>query len=118
MDTIPTDQLAKADIPGAEASDIDIIRFAQSLNGYDEVGGEASDLGKYIKRLNGGEGTYLDYATCEMLDSLSLNDLRILLFARQRAHYFAGGGWGDHDPIMDEMRKLTDAIRERVELSG
>ncbi len=118
MDTIPTDQLTKGDIPAADASDVDIIRFAQTLNGYNEVGGEASDLGRYLKKLDDGKGAYLHCATSEMLDALSLIDLRILLFARQRAHYHQGGGWGDHDPIMDEMRKVTDVIRERVKLCG
>ncbi len=114
MTTIPTDQLTTKDIPSSEASDTDIIRFAQTLNGYTEVGGEASELGKYIGAFDGGEGAYLRKMDAGMAEALPLNDLRILLFARQRAHYHQGGGWPDGDPVMDEMRVLTDVIRRRV----
>jgi hypothetical protein len=100
---ISTDQLTLDDIPGPDASDRDIIVFAQTLNGYAEVGGEARDLGLYVKLLRG-----------QPLEMLSTNDLRILLFARQRAHYHQGGGWPDGDPIMDQMRMLTHEIRNRV----
>ena len=100
---ISTDQLTVDDIPGPDASDRDIIVFAQTLHGYEEVGGEARDLGLYVKLLRG-----------QPLEMLSTNDLRILLFARQRAHYHQGGGWPDGDPIMDQMRTLTDEIRSRL----
>lgn len=99
---IPTEKLALDDIPRSDASDLDIIRFAQTLNGYKEVGGEARDLGLYVNQLRG-----------QPLELLSTNDLRILLFARQRAHYHQGGGWPDGDPLMDQMRMLTDEIRSR-----
>jgi hypothetical protein len=102
--TIPTKDLTLDDVPASDSSDVDIIRFAQTLNGYHEVGGEARDLGIYVTKLDD-----------QPLDSLSLDDLRILLFARQRAHYHQGGGWPDGDPIMDEMRMLTVLIRTRLE---
>lgn len=92
MVTIPTAQLTVKDIPASDGSDVEIIRFAHTLNGYNEVGGEASALGMYLKGLDGGEGAYLKGQDDVMLEALSLNDLRILLFSRQRAHYFEGGG--------------------------
>ncbi len=46
---------------------------------------------------------------------LSVHDLRILLFAKQRAHYYSGGGRAGHDPIMDEMRAIVELIRGRLE---
>ena len=101
---IPTDKLTLADVPVPDSSDLEIIRFAQTLNGYDQVGGDAHRLGAYVKRLQE-----------RPLDDLSLDDLRILLFARQRAHYHQGGGWPDGDPIMDQMRRLTLEIRSRLE---
>ncbi len=104
MLTIPTDKLTLADIPPPKADEGEIVRFAQTLNGYHEVGGEASDLGVYVKQLE-----------AQPLPQLSLNDVRILLFARQRAHYHQGGRWGDEDPLMDEMRMLTDKIRSRLQ---
>lgn len=101
---IPTSELTLDNIPAPDCMDIDIIRFAQTLNGYVQVGGPASNLGVYIK-------TFKD----RPLEDLSLEDLRILLFARQRAHYHQGGGWPDGDPVMDEMRRLTLEIQSRLE---
>ncbi len=100
---IPTNELTLADVPSPGSSGVEVIRFAQTLNGYQQVGGEARDLGVYVKKLDE-----------QPLDSLSLDDLRILLFARQRAHYHQGGGWPDGDPIMDEMRRLTVVISSRM----
>ena len=101
---IPTKELTLDNVPASDSSDIEIIRFAQTLNGYQEVGGEARDLGSYVTKLKE-----------RPLDALSLDELRILLFARQRAHYHEGGGWPDGDPIMDQMRMLTAVIRSRLE---
>ena len=100
---IPTEELTLDDVPALDASDGEIIRFAQTLNGYEQVGGAARDLGIYIKRLKE-----------QSLEALSLEDLRILLFARQRAHYHQSG-WPNGDPFMDEMRMLTEVIRSRLE---
>lgn len=100
---IATNALTRAHVPGPDAPDVEVIRFAQTRNGYHAVGGEARALGAYVARLE-----------AQPLDALSLDDLRILLFARQRAHYFEGGGWPDGDPLMDEMRKLTAVIRLRL----
>ena len=107
--TLPTEALTVSRVPGPDASTTDIIRFAQTLNGYTEVGGEdASALGAYIKPLKAAAPK-----------SLSLRDLRILLFARQRAHYHQGGGWpGEPDTLMEAMRALTAHIRERVAERG
>ena len=101
---ISTNDLTLEDVPGTGAADLEIIRFAQTLNGYDHVGGQARDLGIYIERLE--KQSFAD---------LSLDDLRILLFARQRARYHQGGGWPNDDPLMDEMRLLTLEIRSRLE---
>jgi len=101
---IPTKDLTRAQVPASDASDVEIIRFARTLNGYEQVGGKAQDLGRYVKTL-----------AEQPLETLSLEDLRILLFARQRAHYHQGGGWPDGDPIMDEMRLITKAIRSSLE---
>ena len=104
---LPSAALTVSQMPSADADDIDIIRFAQTLNGYEAVGGEASALGAYVKTLE-----------AQPLGALSLDDLRIMLFARQRAHYHQGGGWPGSDPLMDEMRQLTVVIRERVQVRG
>lgn len=104
MMLISSDDLKLEDIPDQGASDLVIIRFAQTLNGYEQVGGDAASLGVYLKELEK-----------HPVASLPLNDLRILLFARQRAHYHQGGGWQDGDPLMDEMRALVQVIRSRVE---
>ncbi len=101
---IPSEELALDDVPASDSSGSEIIRFAQTLNGYEQVGGEARDLGVYVKELRK-----------QPLERLSLDDLRILLFARQRAHYHQGGGWPDGDPIMDQMRQITAEIRSRLE---
>jgi O-acetyl-ADP-ribose deacetylase (regulator of RNase III) len=42
----------------------------------------------------------------------------MLLFIEFRAHYHQGGGWGDHDPLMDKMRRTAAAIRARVNGRG
>jgi hypothetical protein len=101
---IPTTALTLDQVPLPDCSNGEIIRFAQTLNGYEQVGGPAANLGAYIKPFRD-----------RPIESLSLEDLRILLFARQRAHYHQGGGWPDGDPIMDEMRGLTLQIRSRLE---
>ena len=101
---IPTNDLTLDDVPASNASDRDIIRFAQTLNGYNQVGGNMRDFGGYVANLDN-----------QPLAAHSLHDLRILLFARQRAHYHQGGGWPDGDPLMDQMRMLTREIRSRLE---
>lgn len=104
---IPTNELAPDDVPAPGASDAEIIRFAQTLDGYRHVGGEARDLGACVRRLD-----------AQPPHPLSVDDLRVLLFARQRAHHHQGDGWSGEDPLMDEMRSLTAAIRGRLERSG
>ena len=101
---IPTDELTLDDLPRADCSDRDLIRFAQSLDGYAAVGGDMADFNSYVDALRD-----------RPRDDLALTDLRILLFATQRAHYFQGGGWPDRpDPLMGEMRHLTDLIRTQL----
>ena len=100
---IPTEELTVDNVPAPDCADIEFIRFAQTLNGYNEIGGQAGDLGAYVTKLNE-----------RPVELLSLEELRILLFARQRAHYHQGGGWPDGDPVMDEMRMVTELIRERL----
>ena len=100
---ISTDELTLDHVPASDATDRDIIRFAQTLNGYNQVGGDMRDFGAYVAKLEK-----------QPRAALSLQDMRILLFARQRAHYHQGGGWPDGDPIMDAMRMLTREIRSRL----
>ena len=101
---IPTEDLTLDHVPASDATDRDIIHFAQTLNGYNQVGGDMGNFGTYVAKLEKQKPA-----------ALSLQDLRILLFARQRAHYHQGGGWPDGDPLMDEMRTLTREIRSRLE---
>ena len=101
---IPTEKLTLEDVPERDSPEIEIIRFAQTLNGYEQIGGSVRDLGAYVEQLDK-----------KPHKALSLNDLRILLFARQRAHYHEGGGWPDGDPIMDQMQLLMVEIRARLE---
>lgn len=99
---IPTQGLTLTDLPAADCDGVEIIRFVQTLNGYEETGGVQA-LGPYVKQLR-----------AQSPETLSLSDLRVLLFARQRAHDHQGGGWPDGDPLMDEMRLLTEEIRLRL----
>ena len=85
---------------------MDMIGFATSINGYAEAGGTA-EVASLHKRFE-SEG----HAT------MTLHELRIVLFGFQRAHYHQGGAWGDSDPVMDRMRALTGVIRERVAERG
>ena len=101
---IPTHELTLDDLPLADCSDRDLIRFAHSLDGYAAVGGTMRDFSAHVEALRDRSP-----------DALTLDDLRLLLFATQRAHYFQGGGWPGHpDPLMGEMRHLTDLIRTQL----
>lgn len=96
---LPTCALTLSRIPARDAANRDIIRFAQSLDGYAVCGGREA-LVDHLRNVRGGHG--------------SVNDVRLSLFATQRAHYFQGGGYGDDDPLMDDMRSLTEHIRRLV----
>lgn len=101
---IPTENLTLEHIPAPDAAGRDFIVFAQTLNGYEEVGGDVGEFGKFVAALED-----------RPIEELSLTELRILLFALQRAHYFSGGGWpGEEDSIMNEVRQLTEAIRGQM----
>lgn len=103
---LPTVALTSGAIPDASSSDQAIIRFAQTFNAYDEVGQEG--INALLGRQRAGE-----------LEAPTLDELRTLLFARQRAHYHQGGGWpGEPDTLMEEMRALVAEIRQRVEARG
>lgn len=97
---LPTEALTPSRTPPVGASDSDIIRFAQTLNGYDECGGHEG-LAHAIDQMPG-------------LHAAPLHQLRLKLFMTQRQHYFQGGSWGPEDPLMDEMREICDIIRMRV----
>ena len=100
---IPTRQLELATVPAADAETSEVIRFAQTYNGYKAVGMEGIQAISARLKADGPDG-------------FSLDELRAALFARQRAHYHQGGAWpGGSDPLMDEMRELVAAIRQRVE---
>ena len=106
---LPTAALTPSRLPAPDGPAQALIRFAQSLDGYEAIGAEgASDLGRWAER-------HRDTP----LEGLSLHDLRVVLFARQRAHYHQGGGWpGEPDSVLEEMRTLTGAIRGRVARRG
>lgn len=97
---LPTVALTPSRTPPVGASDTDIIRFAQTLNGYTACGGHEG-LGAALKQMPS------DHAA-------TLHQLRLKLFATQRQHYAQGGSWGPEDPLMERMRDLCDIIRGRV----
>ena len=99
---LPTVALTPSRVPPPEASGAAIIAFAQTLNGYDEMGGHAP-LADFVRR-----------AEAEPAATLSLRDLRLLLFFRQRADYHQGGSEGE----MRRMRALVGLIRDRVRARG
>ena len=102
---LPTAALRPSDVPPADAPDIDVLRFATSINGYEDLG-------------HGGFGPLRERLAADGPDALSLHELRLVLFIRQRAHYHQGGAWGPDDPLMDEMRGLTAEIGRRVQARG
>ena len=103
---LPSEALTPGTVPDASSSAIDVIRFAQTVNAYEEVGQE------------GIQATLARYET-DGLAPLTLDEVRVVLFARQRAHYHQGGGWpGEPDTLMDEMRKLVAEIHQRVVARG
>lgn len=102
MRSLPTVALTADHVPEADAPARAIIAFAQSLDGYTEAGSPAE-----IK-------SWMDRVDADGPHALDLNSLRIALFGFQRAHYGQGGGWPDGDPVMDRMREITAAIREKV----
>lgn len=105
---LPSAALTTAHVPSPDAPASEVIRFATSMNGYQVVGGKASDLGRYVKRFGG-----------DAYEDLSLDDLRILLFARQRQHYHQGGGYpGEPDALVLEMRAIIVEVARRIEARG
>jgi O-acetyl-ADP-ribose deacetylase len=111
---LPSVALTPGRVPAPGASDAEVVRFALSLHGYAVVGAEEAPPGTYLETL----GAYLQTLDTSHPERLDLDALCILLFAKQRAHYFEGGGWPYGDPLMDEMRALTALIRERVAARG
>lgn len=101
---LPSAALTPSRVPDASASDVEVLRFAQTIDGYEVTGGV--------------DGLNARLASFQETERLGLDDLRVLLFAWQRAHYHQGGAWGPEDPLMDEMRALTARIRARVEARG
>ena len=102
---LPTAALRPSDVPAGDAPDGDVLRFATSIDGYEDL--DQAGFGRLRERLAAdGPG------------ALSLHELRLVLFIRQRAHDHQGGAWGSEDPMMDEMRGFVDEIRRRVEARG
>ena len=100
---IQSKNLTLEPIPSPDADALDIIRFSSTFNGYMVAGMEG--VNAIAARLkDDGFGDF------------SLEELRVALFARQRAHYHQGGAWpGQPDSLMDEMRELVAEIRQRVQ---
>lgn len=100
---LPTVALTRSRVPDRDADSVEIIRFAQTINGYEHA--EPARLGALTERVEAGEA-----------DALSLHELRLALFSMQRAHYHQGGGWpGEVDTLLERMRTLVGALRERTE---
>jgi len=100
---VPTHQLELATLPAADADDVEYIQFAQTFNGYTVAGMEG--VNAIAARLK-----------ADGFSKFSLDELRLALFARQRAHYHQGGAWpGEPDTLMNQMRELAAEIRQRVE---
>lgn len=97
---LPTEALTPTNTPPVGASNTDIIRFAQTLNGYD-VCGDRKSLERTIERM-------------PYLRACTVHQLRLRLFLTQRQHYHQGGSWGPEDPVMESMREICTLIRERV----
>ena len=86
-------------VPGPEASSPAVLAFALTIDGYAEADGDA--LARLAHRWDRG-------------DPLSLHELRLALFFKQRAHHDTGGTWGPTDPLMDAMVALVAEIRQRL----
>ncbi|GAB5535775.1 MAG: hypothetical protein Rubg2KO_20240 [Rubricoccaceae bacterium] len=99
---LPTRDLTLEAIPEPDADSRDLIQFSGTFNGYMAVG--MDEVQALAARLRD-----------EGFQGFTLNELRVALFARQRAHYHQGGAWpGEPDTIMDQMRELVAEIRQRV----
>ncbi len=97
---LPTQAMTPSRTPPMGASDSHVIRFAQTLNGYDDCGGR--------------QGLTAALMAMPGLHACTLHQLRLQLFMTQRQHYDQGGSWGPEDPLMEGMRELCAIIRTRV----
>ena len=95
MDQIPSDQLQLTQIPGADATEGELIRFAHTFNGYEAFG---------------------SFEACAEIanrgDHSSLDHLRACLFfeARRWRHFGEAPG----PETLAEWRELVDKIRFKV----
>jgi len=100
--TLPTAALTASRIPDPDAPSQQIIRFATSFDGYAHASHD--ELAALRGRYESGEGP-----------SLSLHELRLVLFVTQRAHYHQGGAWpGVPDTLLLRMREIVRTLRQRV----
>ena len=88
-------------VPGEEASDREVLKFALTFNGYEGAGGvgEAQDLGNDWLRRYEASGSLPD----------DLHTLRVILFVEQRRDYWTR--WGSETRGIDYMRAITRKIR-------
>lgn len=93
---IASSDLTPADIPSPEASRVELVAFAQSLNGY-RAAGNISRCGEISRAPNRN----------------SIEDLRIAMFMHLRTCHHANMEIDDRD--VDHLRSLADRVRELVD---
>ena len=113
---LPDADLSLADIPPDhqpqdEATITSVILFAQTFNGYAEIGQFDDPAWKRMKAL-------VDDWPRAPLEASSLRDLRAALFYWQRGHYHQGGWYTaeseEHD--LASIRALLREMRQRLDL--
>lgn len=97
---LPTAALTPARVPPPGASTQALTEFSSLDDRYDALSGSGE-----AQRIGNAWQT-------DGLGRLSLDDLRTVLLAEQRAIYFSSWFYEDHE--YDRMRVLTDEIRRRV----
>jgi hypothetical protein len=114
---LPDGDLSLADIPPDpqprnEATITSVILFAQTFNGYVEIGGFDDPAWEPIKAL-------IDKWPRESWDQSSVRDLRATLFYWQRGHYHQGGWYTAEEEERDlaKIRALLQQMRKRLEPS-
>jgi len=100
---IANNELKSSDIPPLDAEWKDIVRFAQTFNGYLEAGSLA-DAGALANKHRG--------AVPKTLVALNLTELRICLFFEQRRWNHFGRKPEGED--LKYIRSLVEEIRSRV----
>lgn len=106
---LPDGDLSIADIPSDpqpqdEATITSVILFAQTFNGYVEIGQFDDPAWEPIKPL-------IDEWPPAPLDRSSVRDLRAALFYWQRRHYDQGG-WNTADAEAQDLKMVSALLQE------